>query len=369
MTDEYNVLQRFLDIVGLLGFHTENISIKDKTPAQICNFLIRESPHVLIKTKMNTFYYKVNGKTRAFRNFRLHNKGNYGESYIVDSVTIENNKSTLEEQLFVKKSYFQRDNKDENHSMFREALLQILAQCAFEKYNLSWAIPSVIDIVTDNQTTLFTMVPKKDAVIYDTFLKNNIRRGVPCVENDGMILSIIVQLCVYVEIFTRELQMTHRDMKCTNVLMVSKHNVVETMQIQLPDWKIQLHTQLRAIVVDFGMSCIPDNKQRGIYIFAPHYLAWVRDVTPRDGRDLYLFFADLWSKEWIRVSVSDSVGALFRKWLGNNIQVKELEKFGDSAFSNLFTTIAEPDFNCSSASPKKILEDIHDLYPNLVTIV
>jgi hypothetical protein len=370
MADDYNVLQRFIEIVGILGFNTQSISIINKTPAQICNELMRESPHALIKTKLHTFYYKINGKTRAFRNFKLHNKANYGESYIVDSITIENNKSTIEEKLFVKKSYFDQDDMEENHSMFREALLQILAQCVFEKYNLSWVIPSVIDIMKEGKITLFTMVPKTNAVIYDTYLKNNIKKGVPCVENDSMILSVIVQLCVYVEILTHELQMTHRDMKCTNVLMVTKQNVAETMQIQVSDWKIQLHTQIRTILVDFGMSCIPDNSRtNGKYIFTPHYLSWMGDVTPRDGRDLYLFFADLWSKEWIRISVSEQLGILFRKWLGDNINVKELEKFGEKAFELLFTKIGGKDIDCSTSSTKKVLDDIHELYPNLITFL
>lgn len=363
MTSNYNILQRFLDAFVSLGYNLDGINTKDATYAEICTQLIRLKPHVLNTTKANTYFYTCENKKRAFRNFHEYSKGNYGILYKANAITIENDVRTLEEEIFIKIGFHTQKN-----CIFREAVLQILAQCAFEKYNLSWAIPTITDIMIDNGSDMFSMIPKKDCFIYETFLKNHIKSGIPCYENDVLLFSVIAQLGMYVEILTQELQMTHRDMKCSNVLMVSPRTTMETLAIQFLQWKVTLHTYLRAILIDFGMSCIPqDDPQYNRKIFAPYYILWNDDITPRDGRDLFLFFADLWRNEWIRDSVTENARALFHTWLGDS-WTRNLEKYNQYAYERLFTHIGFQSFDCSQCSPKKVLNDIMKEYPRILQI-
>lgn len=360
MAQEYNFLERFFDTLVLLGYNIDTINTYPN-PAEICTQLIRQKPHVLQLTKANSLYYEIDNKKRAFRNITNHSKGNYGTLNIAVSITIEDGKRTEQEEIFIKTGYYKGDD-----SMFREALLQILAQCAFEKYNLSWAIPSVIDIMSDKDEIMFSMEPKKGCYIYETFLRNNMKKGVPCYENDILLFSVISQLGMYVEILTHELQMTHRDMKCSNVLMVSPLPAKETIAIKFPSWNITIKTFLRAILIDFGMSCIPYDSEKG-GIFTPHKLVWTNDITPRDGRDLFLFFADLWRKEWIRASITPSAVDLLSSWIGE-LWTKELQMYGTHAWERLFTKIGFQGFDCSRCSPKNILVDIAQQYPDILEI-
>ena len=360
MAQEYNILQRFFDVLVSIGYTIDSISL-EQSPAVICTQVIRQKPHVLKLTKANTLYYVIHEKKRAFRNLKKHSKGNYGTLHIADSITIEDDKSTETEPIFIKTGYYKGGD-----SMFRESLLQILAQCAFEKYNLSWAIPSVIDIMAEKDQIMFSMEPKKGSYIYETFLRNNMKNGVPCYENDTLLFSVISQLGTYVEILTHELQMTHRDMKCSNVLMVNPLPTIETITTKFPDWNVTVKTYLRAILIDFGMSCIPYDSQSQ-NIFTPHKLVWTNDITPRKGRDLFLFFADLWRKQWIRDSITPTAHALLVSWIGP-LWAKELENFGDIAWDSLFTKIGFQSFDCSNCTPKKVLSDISKYYPEILQI-
>lgn len=359
MTEEYNILQRFFDTLVSIGYNIDSLK-PNQTPAEICTQVIRQTPHVLHVTNSKTLFYTIGGKKRAFRNLKVHIKGNYGTLYLADSITIENNKPTEPEKIFIKIGYYKGDD-----AVFREALLQILAQCAFEKYNLSWAIPSVHDIMMEGDQMMFTIEPRMKCYVYETFLKNHIKNGVPCYENDALLFCVISQLATYVEILTNELQMTHRDMKCSNVLMVTPMPAVETITRNFPRWNITINTYLRAILIDFGMSCIPHNESKG-GIFTPHKLVWTNDITPRDGRDLFLFFADLWRKQWIRDSITPIAQNLIISWIGP-LWAKHLEEFGDYAWErSLFTKIGFTSFDCSSSNTIKVLTDISEKYPTII---
>jgi serine/threonine protein kinase len=358
MAQEYNILQRFFDVLVLIGYNISSVDVHS-TPAEICTQIIRQKPHVLKRTKANSLYYVIDGKKRAFRNLKEHSRGHYGSIKTAVSITIENGLSTPEEEIFIKTGFYKGYD-----SMFREALLQIMAQCAFEKYNLSWAIPSVIDIMAENDEGMFSMIPKNGCYIYETFLRNNIKKGVPCHQNDVLLFSVISQLGTYVEILTHELQMTHRDMKCSNVLMVNPLPAMETITTKFPDWNIQIKTYLRAILIDFGMSCIPHDSENG-KIFTPHKLVWTNDITPRDGRDLFLFFADLWRNEWIRNSITPTAQSLLQSWIGLP-WTRELELYKETAWESLFTKIGFLSFDCSRCTPKNVLTDIAKHYSDIV---
>jgi hypothetical protein len=93
------------------------------------------------------------------------------------------------------------------------------------------------------------------------------------------------------------------------------------------------------------------------------------DFCPKQGRDLFLFFASLWNVEAFRSSMTEPLKGLFHKWLHDKTSVNWAQWLITSATTNLksmyLLTNAEQ-FKSPPCSPIQVLRDISSIAPDLV---
>jgi len=198
-------------------------------------------------------------------------------------------------------------------TLLLEGILQSIAYSVLYQYGFPKAVPRVLDIFSHpTYGTVLALEKQPGAKLFSEYLQSHIQWGIPCKSNDTLFLSVLGQIATYLTILETELGMNHRDLTGSNVLMVDPTEPVhQTVVVGSTTWSV--HSNQRAILIDFGFACIGTQQGKTI-VSAGEYLPNT-DFCPKQGRDLFLFFASLWSVALFRSSVTDAVKGLFSKWL------------------------------------------------------
>jgi len=252
-------------------------------------------------------------------------------------------------------------------SLLLEGILQSIAHSILVQYNFPKAIPRVLDIIKHPSLGVALVLEKQPgARLFSDYLKTHIQWGSPCKSNDTLFLSVLAQIATYLAILEATIGMNHRDLTGTNVLMVApKSPVHQTVDLETTSWTI--HSDHQAILIDFGFACIGEQDGK-VIISAGEYLPNI-DFCPKQGRDLFLFFASLWSIKLFRTSVTDSVKQLFYKWLHDKTPMCWADwlsvSFETDLMSMYLLTNAEQ-FKSPSSAPLEVLKDISKIDSSIV---
>jgi len=258
-----------------------------------------------------------------------------------------------------------------NHpsSLLLEGLLQSIAYSVLSYYKFPKAIPRVLDILHHpDHGIVVTMERTPGARLFADYLKTHVHWGIPSHLNDTLILSVLAQIATYLAILEHEIQMNHRDLTGTNVLMVDPTIPVhQSVELNGQVWILRSNHQ--AILIDFGFACIGTGQKGTRMISAGEFLPDNIDFCPKQGRDLFLFFASLWNVEAFRSSMTEPLKGLFHKWLHDKTSVNWAQWLITSATTNLksmyLLTNAEQ-FKSPPCSPIQVLRDISSIAPDLV---
>ena len=99
----------------------------------------------------------------------------------------------------------------------------MLAHAALSKYGMSWAVPKVEGIFKHPTFgTGFLMEQVHGGEIFANYLQKYFNWVAAVESNDRLIIEVMAQLCIYLCILEDALQMNHRDLKSSNVLMIQK---------------------------------------------------------------------------------------------------------------------------------------------------
>lgn len=253
-------------------------------------------------------------------------------------------------------------------SLLLEAILQCTARTILRYYGFPKAVPRVIDIYQHPEYGFVFSVERSPGVsIFSEYLKQKIKWDRSCVENDKIILSVIAQVATYVYILESVIGFNHRDIKCTNVLMIADCSpYFKKVNINEHSWCLYANT--RALLIDFGFACIGHPSGSSI-VSAGEHLPKI-DFCPKMGRDMFILLVNLWNVEEFRSCVTEATRKLFKKWLQGPetnwaiwllSAVEEAKKNLESMYllSNSDGFISEP------SAPLNILRDIADTYPDL----
>jgi serine/threonine protein kinase len=284
--------------------------------------------------------------------------GTFGTVYIVNRET-ENTSTTV----------FLKTSPNHPKSLFLEAILQSSAHSTLKLYGFANAVPRVIDLFKHPDFGIvFTTERVPGAQLFADYLKHGLQWGIPSAENDRKILSVIVQVATYLAILESNIGLNHRDLKGTNVLMVTPSNSwKKTVSLGSYQWTIQCDQ--KAVLIDFGFSCIGKENGQTI-VSAGEHLPTI-DFCPKKGRDLFYFFATLWSVPAFRASISSSTATLFRKWLMDKSATSWADWLTTSLQSNLESMLLltnSDQFSSEPCSPINVLGDISLLYPDIVAL-
>jgi hypothetical protein len=253
-------------------------------------------------------------------------------------------------------------------SLLLEGILQSIAHSVLVQYNFPKAIPRVLDIIRHPTFGVALVLEKQPgARLFSDYLKTHVQWGSPCKTNDTLFLSVLAQIATYLAILEATIGMNHRDLTGTNVLMVDPDTPVDqSVQLNELSWKI--HSDHQAILIDFGFACIGEHT--GKYIASAGEYLPTTDYCPKQGRDLFLFFASLWSVELFRSSVTSSVHTLFSKWLHDKTSTNWSSWLSTSFENNMISmyllTNAEH-FQSPSCKPIQVLKDIESIHSNIVS--
>ena len=265
---------------------------------------------------------------------------------------------------------FIKTSKKYQQSLLVEGLLQSCAYSVLKQYGFYQGVPRILKIVNspDHGTSLvIQQIP--GAKLFAEYLKTHFQWGEENEANDRLVLSIIVQVATFMAILEHELGMNHRDLKGTNVLMVTPvQTFTRTIQIGPHIWSFQ--STIEVSIIDFGFSCIGNSAGKTV-LSAGDFLPET-DFCPKQGRDLFLFFASLWSVEDFRNSLTQPCKDLFHKWLCDSNEKSWADWLKMSLENNMLSMYLlcnTNNFLSPPCTPIRVLQDIYTVAPDLLSIV
>jgi serine/threonine protein kinase len=263
---------------------------------------------------------------------------------------------------------FLKHSKKHQSSLVNEGLLQSCAHIVLKGYGFVYGVPRVLHIVSTPETGVNLVLQRvPNSKLFAEYLKNNFRWNQPCAENDSIILQVIVQVATYMAILESELGMNHRDLKSTNVLMVAPVEAY-SKRINNGPYYWTLQSTLQVSIIDFGFTCIGAGGKH--VLSAGEYLPQT-DFCPKEGRDLFLFFASLWSIPAFRQSVSKPLAQCFEIWLLDSEQkswADWLKLSEENALTTIYLICSGASFTAPPCSPIRVLQTIQGIAPELVQI-
>jgi serine/threonine protein kinase len=283
--------------------------------------------------------------------------GSFGTVYIVSRET-EKASTTV----------FLKTSPEYPNSLFLEAILQSAAHSTLKLYGFSNAVPKVVDLFKHPEHGIvFTTERVPGAQLFADYLKHGLHWGIPSAENDMKILNVIVQVATYLAILESNIGLNHRDLKGTNVLMVAPSQVwKKTVSVGSNKWTLQCDQ--KAVLIDFGFSCIGKNDGQTV-VSAGEHLPTI-DFCPKKGRDLFFLFATLWNIPAFRSSVTPVTVTFFRKWLKDKSPTCWADWLVTSVQSNLESMLLltnSDTFFSEPCDPINVLRDIAAVYQDIVT--
>ncbi len=255
-----------------------------------------------------------------------------------------------------------------------EALFQISARGLLEKYGLGHMIAAVRDIYCDPRAgnlVVFTMEPfmnielLSDALVAHDFTVREI-------------IGIITQVALALWILDEELDMNHRDLKTTNILVersdasTASHPVLEN--IEYAGRRFSIYCPYKVHLVDFGFACT-GNRRRS-FVNAGNFFP-LSDPCPKTGRDIFQLLTTMFLctrfRDLLEKSESDSARllGLFRGWLTvpNNDYIGFLKTIGSQSIDWVYLMLGSDKFYAPSCAAARVLEDIGCSFPDILRML
>jgi hypothetical protein len=212
-----------------------------------------------------------------------------------------------------------------NHpgSLLLEGILQTIAYTVLARRGFTHAVPRVLDIVNhpDYGITL-SLERVQGSVLFAKYLEKKLKWG---------------------------------------------YQSYQEVSLNGSSWTVKGNQQV--ILIDFGFSCIGRDAGQTI-VSAGDYLPQT-DFCPKQGRDLFLFFASLWNIHLFRLSVSSGVRDLFVKWLRDASDVgwaDWLIRAAPADLNHIYLLCSAGHFRSDPCEPISVLRDIAGLYPMIVSM-
>jgi serine/threonine protein kinase len=269
--------------------------------------------------------------------------GGYGNIYFVHY------KGTSREEYA-----FMKFKKVKQERLLQEGLIQTLARNCLTVHGFPYAIPRVHTFVRNSEWGLGLCLEQiPGSQILSKYLQSHIQWNTPCITNDTLFLSILVQLASYIAIFQGKYTILHGDLKSTNVLVLTPcATYTKTVNLETNiSWSFTSNFKLT--IIDFGFA-----KLHGI--MAPS----------TESRDLFFFLCTLWNIPEFRKSLTPKVVDQIHAWLKDDTTnwAKWLEFSSEDNIHGMYLLTESKRFRNTHCRPLFVLQDIQRLYPDLVQI-
>ena len=195
-------------------------------------------------------------------------------------------------------------------SLLYEACIQQIVKLSLNRGGFPRGAAAVYDIFrTTDRCVCFSMEIFQDAVPLTVLLPTLTEAEVTAI-----ILELLLQLCAMMQHLAVDIGMNHRDLKPSN-LMVETRSAAMPLTLRIGSHSVTIQSKYTISLVDFGFSCI-GNRETQKSDLAIGDVYGVLDPCPKEGRDLYMFLAFLYSDCGARIAAD--LRTCFGKWLQNS---------------------------------------------------
>lgn len=287
-------------------------------------------------------------------------KGNHG---LVESVNVYEKWYQGEKKGYTSDILFRKVPTDGN-SLACEAFFQLAAQKILKEYGLGRTVARVRDVYRDprvGNAAVFTMDPFLDVDLFSEVL---IQR-VLTVET---ILSIIGQVALLLTILGERLDMNHRDLKTSNILLA--RTGPDGMAMKAVGWQgrtIVIRGEYSVKLVDFGFACSGTGTRT--LVNATEFFP-ITDPCPKTGRDMFQLLTTIYLCENFRATAgaAEPLRTLFANWLAipGSDYIGFLQKMGAESIDWVYLLLGSDKFRAPKCESAAILADIGAIFPNVV---
>jgi serine/threonine protein kinase len=233
-------------------------------------------------------------------------------------------------------------------NLLQEAVLQHLAYKTLELQGLRWAIPKVYDVFWKQKEIWFSMeriygVPLTQ---WFTFTKTP----------DTDTLFLIAQLCLILGTLESHLNLDHRDLKHTNLLLKQEPC---TIHVNIHETSWTLYSPFTVVVLDFGFACLGSEGLRGTpYVTLGDGVLPPMDPCPKEGRDMFHFLISFLGLPMIQQKLSSRLHTTIDGWLslGKKSYGPMARRWSTENWSYLVSS--QPQFAIPNCCPLHILTEI-----------
>jgi hypothetical protein len=303
----------------------------------------------------------------SYQNITPFDKGNYGGIY-----TSMYCKGDIQTLVFIKKC------PQYPRTLIMESFLQQIAGSILTQYGFIQAVPRILDIIEDpNDGVICAMEFIPNSVKFSNYLTAQLQLDPVEYNFDHTIFEIIAQVASYMCILENSFHFNHRDLKSNNILVILPTEEW-SHDVTLGSIKWSIKSECKVILIDFGMSCIGTQNGKVIASADSSMMggAFDFDFCPKEGRDLFLFFVNLWNIPELRNALSPKGRHLFTKWLQDKskrnwadefMSITTFQKIKEN-FENMCRRVNVPTFRSVSSNPLSVLRDISEAYPEIVSV-
>lgn len=249
---------------------------------------------------------------------------------------------------------FMKFKQIKQEQLLYEGLIQCLARRCLAAYGFEYAVPRVHTFVRHPQWGLGLCLERiPGSHILSEYLNSHIKWNTPCIANDTLFLSVVVQLASYLAIFQGKYTILHGDLKSTNVLLLTPCPTY-TKTVALEDQKsVSFSATFRLTLIDFGFAKLHGSMSQ-----------------TTQSRDLFFFLCTLWNVPQFRKSLTPKVLDQIRIWLKDDTTdwAKWLEFAAEDNIHGMYLLTESKRFRNTNCRPSSVLADIQRLYPELVSI-
>jgi serine/threonine protein kinase len=250
-------------------------------------------------------------------------------------------------------------------SLMAEICLQILAKQELTLLGMGHVVADIKDIIhRPNKPVTFTMQQFEHVLdLHKAILM--VGSGLRGPAFDIWFVPLLIQVIVLVGLLEERLGLNHRDLKGDNLLISMKSRQQQrSVVLGGESWSFTFTNEI--FIVDFGFSC------RGAVTGGPASVSagpffGLKDVCPKDGRDIYVILCYLYSLPQFRENASGRLLGLVRELLQYAKVLEHLEIHGLDRTEYIYLLLNKADFKSDACCPRRLLRRISDLWPQLLT--
>ena len=315
-----------LDEIGIEGAY----SIPKIPAIELSSLSVyKEKQHVILNAKQD---YRC-----SFMIQTIIDHGSYGNVYMA---------KRNETNVFVKQPRMAEMN------LLQEAVLQHLAYKTMELEGMPWAIPKVYDVFWKDQEVWFSMEQIHGIGVPEWFAATK--------TPDSDLVCLIAQLALILATLEKNLNLDHRDLKSSNLLIKSEPCHLKGT---FHDVSWTLHCPFTVVVLDFGFACLGSEVLRGKpWVNLGDGILPPMDPCPKEGRDMFHLLTSLLGLPVIQTRITKRIHEKLDAWLslGKKSYGPMARRWSTDNWSYLVSS--QHDFAIPNCCPLRIL---HELLPEL----